>query len=163
MGHTDLTVAAIVYRNGRYLFVEERSRNGIMFGQPGGHIEAGESPEQALEREVLEETGCRVVCSDLVGVYLWVQPETYRQFLRIMYVADYLSCDETLALDDGVVARHWMRRDDIESRASELRSPAVLRSIEDFERGRREPDALLAGMLPLSRHVERVMAKAELV
>lgn len=163
MPHTDLTVAAVVHRNDRYLLVEEKTSRGVIFGQPGGHIEAGESPEQALVREVLEETGCRVDCGDLVGVYLWVRPGTRQQFLRIMYVARFLSCDLSQPLDDGVVARHWLTKEEIESRHTRLRSPAVLRCVEDFEAGRREPEALLAGMAPLSRNVERVMERAYLV
>lgn len=163
MAPTDLTVAAVVARNGRYLIVEERSRSGIIFSQPGGHIERGESPEQALEREVLEETGCHVACGDLVGVYLWVRPDTGQQFLRIMYVAEYLSCDESLALDDGIIASHWLAPGEVEALEGQLRSPAVLRGIEDFETGRREPDALLSAMLPLSRNVERVLERAYLV
>jgi len=34
---------------------------------PGGRLEAGESVPEAVEREVLEETGLRVRCGELVG------------------------------------------------------------------------------------------------
>ena len=60
MNATDLTVAAVVFHDGRYLMVEETATGRVVFNQPGGHIEAGESPEQALLREVREETGCIV-------------------------------------------------------------------------------------------------------
>jgi hypothetical protein len=56
-----------------------------------------------------------------------------------------------------------MTRTEIEARERTLRSPAVLRCIRDFETGRRESDALLSGLLPLSRHVGRVIARADLV
>jgi 8-oxo-dGTP diphosphatase len=36
---------------------------------PGGRVELGESPLDALKREVLEESGLDVVAGDLVGVY----------------------------------------------------------------------------------------------
>lgn len=163
MPHTDLTVAAIVQRDDHYLLVEERTSRGIIFGQPGGHIESGESPEEALIREVLEETGCQVDCGELVGVYLWIRPDTQQQFLRIIYVANFLACNESQALDDGVIARHWLTRDEIQRRGPQLRSPVVMRCIRDFEAGRRESGALLSGMAPLSRNVERVMARAHLV
>jgi 8-oxo-dGTP pyrophosphatase MutT (NUDIX family) len=36
---------------------------------PGGRLEAGESPLEALKREVLEETGLEVEPGTLIGVY----------------------------------------------------------------------------------------------
>ncbi len=163
MQATDLTVSAVVFHEGLYLMVEEMATGRIVFNQPGGHIEAGESPEQALIREVQEETGCTVRSDDLIGVYLWIHPQTRQQYLRLAYAATLIGCDEQQTLDAPIVARHWLTRADIERRARSLRSPAVLRCLEDFEAGRRESDTLLSGMLPLSRHVDRVMARADLI
>jgi 8-oxo-dGTP diphosphatase len=36
---------------------------------PGGQVESGESPVEALKREVFEEIGCRIKATDLIGVY----------------------------------------------------------------------------------------------
>lgn len=163
MYSTDLTVAAVVYHDGRYLIVEETAQGRVVLSQPGGHIEAGESPEQALVREVLEETGCHVSCDELIGVYLWIHPQTRQQYLRLMYVADFRHCDESLPLDEPIVARRWLTRAEIEAQRKKLRSPAVLRSVLDFESGRRESHALLSGMLPLQNNVDRVLARADLV
>ncbi len=90
---TDLTVSAVVEKNGRFLMIEERSSGVIVVSQPGGHIEPGESPEQAAEREALEESGCQISITGLLGVYLWIQPQTRQNFLRIVYVADFISED----------------------------------------------------------------------
>ena len=90
---TDLTVSAIVEKDGQFLIVEERASGSIVLNQPGGHIEAGESPEQATERETLEESGCIVTVTSLLGVYLWIHPQTRQNFLRIAYVADLMSQD----------------------------------------------------------------------
>lgn len=163
MYSTDLTVAAVVDLDGRYLLVEEHAMNRRVLGQPAGHIEAGESPEQAVVRETLEETGCHVECGDLIGVYLWIHPQTRQQFLRIAYAATFVSCDEDRALDDGIIARRWATRAEMEARRPMLRSPAVLRCVHDFEAGKRESDALLSGMLPLQQNVHRVLAAADLV
>lgn len=160
---TDLTVGAVVLFEGRYLIVEEVANRRRVLTQPGGHIEANESPEQAAVREVREETGCTVHCEDLIGVYLWIQPQTRQQFLRIMYSADFVDCDEHAELDRGVIARRWMTLGDIEKSRQHLRSPVVLRCIHDFEAGIRQSDALLSGMLPLDRNVAAVMAAADLV
>ena len=163
MYSTDLTVAAVVDLDGRFLLVEEHSSGRRVLSQPGGHIESGETPEQAVERETLEETGCVVTCRDLVGIYLWIHPQTRQQFLCIVYAADFISCDESLPLDDGIIARRWATLPEIETRKPLLRSPAVLRCVQDYTAGQRESDALLTGMLPLQQNVHRVLANASLV
>ena len=160
---TDLTVAAVVLNEGRYLIVEETANRSNVLTQPGGHIEAGESPEDAVVREVMEETGCTVLCEDLVGVYLWIQPQTRQQFLRLVYSADFVDCDKSARLDRGIIARRWLTLDDLERSRARLRSPVVLRCLHDFEAGIRQSDALLTGMLPLDRNVAAVMAAADLV
>ena len=160
---TDLTVAAVVDLDGRFLMVEERAMNRKVLGQPGGHNEAGESPEEAVVRETLEETGCDVECGELIGVYLWIHPQTRQQFLRIAYEARFIACDEDLPLDNGIIARRWATLSELESRQPMLRSPAVLRCVRDYVAGKRQSDELLTGMLPLQQTVHRVIAAADLV
>ena len=135
----------------------------VLLNQPGGHIEAGESPEVAVIREVREETGCDVSCGELIGVYLWIHPQTRQQFLRLVFVAEYLGCDESRTLDHNVVRKRWMAREDIEHRRTGLRTPVVLRCVRDFEEGKRQSDSLLTGMLPLQNNVDAVLANADLV
>lgn len=160
---TDLTVATVVDLDGRFLMVEEMAMGRRVLGQPGGHIEAGESPEQAAVRETLEETGCHVTCGDLVGVYLWIHPQTRQQFLRIAFAAEFISCDEDLPLDNGIIARRWATLPELEARQSMLRSPAVLRCARDYSEGKRSSDEILNGMLPLQHNVHRILASADLV
>lgn len=163
MQPTDLTVSAVVERDGQYLMVEEVVSGAVVLNQPGGHIEAGESPEEAVIREVLEETGCDVACDELIGVYLWIHPQTRQQFLRLAYVATLLGEDDSRQLDDGIIARRWLSRADVEYRRRSLRSPMVQRCILDFEAGRRQSGALFSGMLPLQHNVHAVLASADLV
>lgn len=160
---TDLTVAAVIEHESRYLLVEEYSMGNRVFTQPGGHIEAGESPEDAVVRETLEETGCHVDCGDLIGVYLWIHPQTRQQFLRLVYTAAYRDCDETAPIDDNIIGRRWFTLQDLEDRRKVLRTPAVLRCVQDYVSGKRQSDALLTGMLPLQQNVHRILAAADLV
>ena len=160
---TDLTVAAVIQHDDKFLMVEEYAMGERVFTQPGGHIESGESPEAAVVREVREETACEVDCLDLVGVYLWIHPQTRQQFLRLVYAATFLACDEAAALDDGILSRRWMTHQDLVDRRSVLRTPVVLRCVEDFVAGKRLSDAVFTGMLPLQQNVHRILATADLV
>lgn len=160
---TDLTVSAVVPRDGRYLIVEERASGVVVVTQPGGHIEAHESPQQAVVRETLEETRCTIEVNSLLGVYLWIHPQTRQQFLRIVYAADYVSEDPARPLDDGIYAVHWFTLEDLNRRRKSLRTPIVTRCIEDFLAGHRKPDSLLQGLLPVQKNVDQVLANASLV
>lgn len=160
---TDLTVAAVVEHEGRFLLVEEHASGRQVFSQPGGHIETGESPEQAVIRETREESACDIECGELIGVYLWIHPQTRQQFLRIVYAARLIRADKGRHLDDGIIDVHWLTADEIANRKSRLRSPTVLRCVTDYLAGRRQSDSLLTGMLPLQQNVERILASADLV
>lgn len=60
---------AIIERDGTFLFVEEsKERAKGKFALPGGGIEHGESPEEAVVREVQEETGLVVEVDRLLAV-----------------------------------------------------------------------------------------------
>jgi 8-oxo-dGTP pyrophosphatase MutT (NUDIX family) len=160
---TDLTVSAVVAKDDRFLMVEERSSGIVVVNQPGGHIETGESPEEAIIRETLEETRCEISVSGLLGVYLWIHPQSRQQFLRIIYVADLVSENHSRILDNGIYAVHWFSIADLAHRKRDLRSPIVMRCVEDFSAGHRQPDSLLADMQPVQQNVAAVMATACLV
>lgn len=54
------TARAVVIKDANILLIE-RWRDGIhYFSIPGGGIESGETPDQAAEREVLEETSVKI-------------------------------------------------------------------------------------------------------
>lgn len=160
---TDLTVSTLVPRGNRYLVVEERASGVVVVTQPGGHIEAHESPEEAAVRETLEETRCNVRVDSLLGVYLWIHPQTRQQFLRIVYLAGFISEDASGKLDDGIYAVHWYTLEDLQRRRKDLRSPVVVRCIEDYLSGRRKPTSLLARLMPVQKNVDAVLATASLV
>jgi 8-oxo-dGTP diphosphatase len=60
--------AAIFDESGRLLCVRMNYASK-RWSTPGGRVEAGESPLDALKREVLEETGLSIAPGELLGVY----------------------------------------------------------------------------------------------
>lgn len=156
----DLTVSVLVEQAGRFLIIREYASGSLVYTQPGGHIEAAETPEEAAEREALEESGCEVRVRDLLGVYRWQHPQSGQHFLRIVFVADLLRQRADLALDQGIDSVHWWTADDLQRHAAQLRAPVVSRCIDDFLAGTRQPQTLLAPMRPLHKNVPAVLASA---
>src|SRR5256886_13239864 len=74
----DVTVAAVTETAGRFLVVEERINQRLVFNQPAGHVERGETLFAAVVREVREETAWRFEPQALLGVYLWRNPPNGR-------------------------------------------------------------------------------------
>jgi ADP-ribose pyrophosphatase YjhB (NUDIX family) len=138
-----ITVAAIIERDGRFLMVEEQTREGLRLNQPAGHVEVGESIAAAAARETLEESAWHVRPTALVGVYHWQSPRR-DAFVRFAFAAQAQAHEPSRALDAGIVGVHWLAYDDIAARERLLRSPFVLRSLDDYRAGRRWPLGLIS-------------------
>lgn len=65
---TRLGVFALILDDARRLLLVHQAAGG-RWSLPGGGVRFGESPEQALRRELQEETGLEVVASRLVGTH----------------------------------------------------------------------------------------------
>ncbi len=66
------TVATVIERDGKYLLVEERDKTTgeMVFNQPAGHLEEGESLVAAAYRETMEETGWEIGITGVLSVAL---------------------------------------------------------------------------------------------
>lgn len=62
-------VAALIELDGHVLLARNSAWPQGMFGLITGFLEAGETPEQGVAREVLEETGLQTQSTELLGVY----------------------------------------------------------------------------------------------
>lgn len=139
-----VTVAAIIQRDGRFLFVEEEADGRRVLNQPAGHLDPGESLVAACARETLEETAHRFTPAALVGVYRWVYPHRDVTFLRFAFAGNIDGVDAGRALDKEIIATHWFTRDELEARRAMHRSPLVMRCVDDFLSGRRFPLEVLS-------------------
>ena len=134
----NVTVAAVIERDGRFLLVEEDTRDGVRLNQPAGHLEAGESLVDACVRETLEETAYAFKPTFLLGVYLWRNdPDT--TYLRFAFVGELGEHDERRALDEAIVRALWLTDEALHARATEHRSPLVAQCVRDYRAGKRFP------------------------
>jgi 8-oxo-dGTP pyrophosphatase MutT (NUDIX family) len=146
----NVTVAAIIERDGRYLLIEEHTQEGLRLNNPAGHLDPGESPAQACAREALEETAQPFTP--------FQRPATGEDitYVRMAFCGDIGELQPHLSLDEGIVRTLWMTPDEVRASAERHRSPLVLRCIEDHLAGQRFPlsvihtDPAVADLPPLS-------------
>ena len=143
----NVTVAALIEREGRFLLVEEETDDGLRFNQPAGHLDEGESLAVACAREALEETAWNFAPTALVGVYQWPRPQRDITYLRFAFAGELGAHEEGRRLDDGILRAVWMTPDEIRATADRHRSPLVLQCVSDYLAGRRFP-------LDLVRHYD---------
>lgn len=94
--------------DGERLLVEDKVGKGIVF--PGGHVERGESMQQAVIREMQEETGLTIEHPVLCGIKDWEQEDGSRYVVAI-YRAERFS-GELCASAEGPV--FWVTREEFE-------------------------------------------------
>ena len=137
------TVAAIIEQDGRFLLIEEHTPEGLRLNNPAGHLDPGESPAQGCAREALEETAYPFEPTALVGVYLSrFQRHTTGEditYLRFAFCGRLGAHDPTRKLDHGIVRTVWMTPEEVRASVMRHRSPLVLRCMEDYLAGVRNP------------------------
>ena len=139
----NVTVAAIVEREGRFLLVEEETDDGLMLNQPSGHLEAHESLVEGAARETLEETAYEFTPEYLVGVYRWRRTGRNVTYLRFAFAGRLGTHHPERSLDTGIVRALWLTAAEIRACRDRHRSPLVVRCVEDYQRGARAPLDLL--------------------
>lgn len=105
-------MGAIAVRNGALLLIRRaHAPSRGRWSLPGGRVEPGETPQQALVREVAEETGLTVEVGELVGEVIRAGPNavTYRiQDFRVV-----AGDDAQLVAGDDAMDAAWVPLDEV--------------------------------------------------
>ena len=140
-----VTVATVVADQGRFLMVEEHDKQSLqmVYNQPAGHLESGESIIEGAIRETLEETGFVVTPNGVLSVGLYKpkgRPDTYCRITLSAAVTEHIANAE---IDADIHRVLWMSREQLETESDKLRSPMVLDSIRRYQGGHLYPLSML--------------------
>ena len=139
----NVTVAAVIEQDGRFLLVEEHTSDGLMLNSPAGHLDPGETPVEGCARETLEETAHHFTPTALIGIYLARSPrKTHGEhvtYLRFAFAGTLGAFEPDRPLDEGIVRTVWMTADEIRASVARHRSPLLVECVEDYLAGQRYP------------------------
>lgn len=147
----EVTVTAVIEREGRFLLIEKYSRPGIRNNQPAGHLEHGKSLIKALIRETLEASAREFRPQALPGIYQYAHPGNGVTCLRLGFTGSPSETRPRCRPDAGIRRAQWMRLDEIRACGDRHRSPMLQRCVDDHPAGLRHP-------LRAMRHFNRTPA-----
>jgi len=131
------TVAAVIEQEGRFLLVEEDTADGLRLNNPAGHLDPGESPQQGVIRETLEETARHFTPEAFLGVFMSAHRDT--TYLRLAFCGSVGEAIEGQALDEGIARTLWMTADELRACPERHRTPLLMACIDAYLAGRRLP------------------------
>jgi 8-oxo-dGTP diphosphatase len=106
-----LAVSAAIFRDGRVLIVRRgRPPAQGLYTLPGGGVELGETLEEAIIREVREETGLEIAPLELVGFRQAIardaEGRVERHFVILPFAARWVQGE--ISLNEELAEAHWL-------------------------------------------------------
>ena len=138
-----ITVACIVEKDGKFLLVEELSRGKLVYNQPAGHLEPNETLIEACIRETYEESGWLVEPTHVLGISKYIAEHSGTIYYRTTFIAKPIKHDETAKLDEGIHQALWLDLKTLQQNPDKLRSPLVIKNIEQYLNGERYPLSII--------------------
>ncbi|MEE8218027.1 MAG: NUDIX hydrolase [Vicinamibacteria bacterium] len=134
-GHPQVGVGGVVLSDQRVLLIR-RGKQPLVgrWSIPGGTVEWGETLEQALVREMAEETGLEVEPQELLTVFDWIEREGDRVVFHYV-IADYLCrcLSGTARAGSDALEVRWVGPEELEQLDLTAKALEVVR--EAFRRG----------------------------
>jgi 8-oxo-dGTP diphosphatase len=123
--------AVITDRQGRVLLLKHAFRKGSGWGIPGGFLEKGEQPEEALRRELREEVSLELDRVDIAFARALKRP----QQIEIIFVC---TCNgEPVPTGTEIVEAKWFERESLPAQLSQDQQALIARALASVEKNSR--------------------------
>lgn len=113
--YPELTVSAVIFNpQGKILLCKSHKwQNKYVI--PGGHVELGEKMEDALKREVYEETGLGIYDIKLISLKESIYSDTFHKKKHFIFI-DYIckTSSNNVSLNDEAEVYEWVDMEQIE-------------------------------------------------
>jgi len=115
-----IDVRGVVFKDGKLLFVRERIDGGWTL--PGGWVDVGDKPSEAVEREILEESGLRVKAKKVIGIYdaNRIPPMDLFHAYKILFLCEFIDGSPKSSSETSEV--EFFSRDEVPKKLSEERT-----------------------------------------
>jgi nucleoside triphosphatase len=110
------TVGALIFNQAGRLFLMKSHKWHDQYVVPGGHIELGETMEDALRREIMEETGLPIHDIEFVALQEFIFDEAFheegRHFVFIDFTCQTDAGEDKVVLNDEAQEYVWVSVDE---------------------------------------------------
>lgn len=137
--NANLTVATTVCdEQGRFLIVEEHPQDQLVWNQPAGHWEPGETLIEAAYRETLEESAWEVTITAFLGFSIYAAPNGVN-YCRASFLGNQPRFHPEITIDNDISAVYWLSHAELLAQRDKMRSPMVLQDIDRYYNGTHYP------------------------
>lgn len=108
----------LIEKEGKYLVSRRSQLNNYMplkWDIPGGEVEFGETTEQALVREIDEETRLKVIVGKVQHIFSSINEGTGKQHFQVIYLCKYMSGEVKLNPEEHDKFE-WVSKEEIKDR-----------------------------------------------
>jgi nucleoside triphosphatase len=114
--YPEATVGAVIFNPENKVLICKSNKWNQKFVIPGGHIEAGEKMEEALVREVKEETGLEIYDIELLGISESIYSESFQNQKHFLFIDFICRSDSTeIELNHEAQSYQWIELSEIEA------------------------------------------------
>ena len=113
----EITACAFIHKNGKLFVAKRASTKSFLpdtYELPGGHVEFGETMEEALKREIQEEFGFEIKVGNPFYTLTYTWSNNTKHAVEVVYFATMVDPNHKIQLDPIDHSEfHWITKSDI--------------------------------------------------